>query len=224
MAKILVVEDDAQLAEVVSQTLSFENHTVECASDGKEGLHLMQVYDYDLVILDWNLPEMQGIEVCTKYRAAGGEALILMLTGNAQVSEKEAGLDAGADDYLTKPFNTKELHARIRALLRRAGTKLASNVLKVRDITLDPTTYRVTRGEAEIRLVPKEFALLEFLMRHPNRVYSPEALLSHVWRAEEETSSDIIRTHIKNLRKKLDVSDGPSMIETVHGVGYKISG
>jgi DNA-binding response OmpR family regulator len=223
VAKILIVEDDLELGKVVNQALAFENHTTELVSEGIEALQRMQVYEYDMVILDWNLPGMEGLEICKRYRASGGQALVLMLTGKGSISDKETGLDAGADDYLTKPFNTRELTARVRALLRRSGDKLSDNLLKIKNITLDPLTYSVKRDGEDIKLVPKEFALLEFLMRHPNRVYSPEALLNHVWTAEQDTSPDIIRTHIKNLRKKLDARESPSLIETVHGVGYKIA-
>ncbi len=223
MAKILIVEDDNELAKTVSDYLRFEHHTVEHAPTGTEGIERLRFYQYDVVILDLNLPGMGGMDVCREYRSIGGNSPILMLTGNDKISSKEEGLDSGADDYLTKPFHMKELSARVRALLRRAGSRLASNVLAIGNVVLDPSGFSVTRNGEEVRLVPKEFALLEFLMRHPNVVFSPEALISRVWTAGEESSPDIIRTHIKNLRKKLDIPDENSIIHTVHGVGYKVS-
>jgi DNA-binding response OmpR family regulator len=223
MAKILVVEDNKDIADLVSQALGFENHAVEAVVDGQEGLERLQVYDYDMAILDWDLPGKSGVSVCKEYRTGGGAIPILMLTGKGKVSEKEEGLDAGADDYLTKPFNMRELTARVRSLLRRSGGRATANVLSVGDVSLDPQKYQVTRAGAAIKLVPKEFALLEFLMRNPNRVYSAEALFSHVWKADDEASPDIVRTHIKNLRKKLGGGAADSIIETVHGVGYRVS-
>lgn len=223
MAKILVVEDNKDIADLVSQALSFENHAVEAVGDGAEGLQRLQVYDYDMAILDWDLPGKDGVSICKEYRAGGGGIPVLMLTGKGKVSEKEEGLDSGADDYLTKPFNMRELAARVRSLLRRSGSRATDNVLSVGEISLDPQKYQVTKGGEEIKLVPKEFALLEFLMRNPNRVYSADALFSHCWKADDEASPDIVRTHIKNLRKKIGGGAAGSIIETVHGVGYRIS-
>jgi DNA-binding response OmpR family regulator len=222
MAKILLVEDDASVREVIHQALKQERHVVELAPDGEEGLTRLQCNEYDAIVLDWQLPKMAGLDVLKRFRDGGGKTPVLMLTGKSQASDKVSGLDAGADDYLTKPFNISEFSARIRALLRRNASDLASNNLQVGDITLDKSSYTASRAGKSIRLLPKEFALLEFMMRHPDTVFSAEALLSRVWTIEEEASSDIIRTHIKNLRKKLDTGDGDSPIQTVHGVGYKL--
>lgn len=222
MAKILVVEDTPEVSRMVRDILAFEHHHVEVVDKGDEGLSRLCAYSYDLAILDWNLPGMNGIDICREYRATGGSTPILMLTGNKKVSEKSAGLDAGADDYLTKPFHQQELSSRVRALLRRSGGQLTPNVLKVGDVVLDPGSYKVNRANEEIRLVPKEFAILEFLMRHRGIVFSIEAIHSRIWTAEEESSPEIVRTHIKNLRKKVDVDGRPSVIHTVHGVGYKV--
>ncbi len=221
MAKILVVEDDLDLCEMTVEWLGFEHHTVEAVHNGRQGYEHLQSYAYDLVILDWDLPEMAGIEICSKYRLSGGSTPIIMLTGKGAIKEKETGLDAGADDYLTKPFHMKELSARIRALLRRPQA-LTTNVLKAGDISLEPSTYHVTKGGIEIGLLPKEFAMLEFLMRHPGQVFSAEALLDRVWKADSDASPDAIRTCLKRLRKKIDGADGTSVIRTVHGVGYKL--
>lgn len=221
MAKILVVEDEFYLSEPVREWLVHENHTVEVVADGLEALEYLKIYKYDLVVLDIMLPGMNGVDICRQFRAGGGQTPIIMLTSKAALDDKERGLDSGADDYLTKPFHLKELAARIRALLRRPAVP-QGNVLRISDIELDPRASRVTKGGEEVRLLPKEFSLLEFLMRHPNQVFSAEALIDRVWQSDTEAYSDTVRTHIKTLRKKLDTEGQPSIINTVHGVGYKL--
>jgi len=221
MAKILIVEDDPDIATVLEQWLSFERHNIEIVDNGKTALEYLRGLTYDLVILDRGLPEVGGLEICQKYRSWGGSAPILMLTARAEIADKAAGLDAGADDYLTKPFHPQELSARVRALLRRPAVS-TGNVRKVGNIVLDPATYRVARSGKEIELLPLEFALLEFFMRYPNQVFSAEALLDRVWPPGSESSPDAVRTVIKTLRKKIDGEGEPSMIKNVHGVGYRL--
>lgn len=222
MAKILLVEDDMGLSRMVRDWLTFEHHLVETADNGRDGLDKLQFYQYDLVILDWELPEMTGIQICKEFRSRGGTTPVLMLTGKGTIGDKESGFEAGADDYLTKPFHMKELSMRLRALLRRSSTALQTDELKFRDLALEPSGHRVTRGGKDLSLLPKEFALLEFLMRHPNQVFSAEALLSRVWASETDTTVDAVSTCIKRLRKKIDVEGQTSIIKTVHGVGYKL--
>jgi DNA-binding response OmpR family regulator len=222
MAKILIVEDDLDLGGMVVDWLRFEHYNVEIVHNGREGLERLQTSEYDAIILDWELPGMDGIEVCRRFRSEGGSSPIIMLTGKSAISEKEAGLDSGADDYLTKPFNMKELSARLRAVLRRPGG-VVSNVLKVRDIEMDPSKYQVKKAGVEIQLLPKEFSLLEFFMRHPNQVFSSDALIQRVWHSDSEATGDAIRTCLKRLRKKLgDNDEKEPIIQTVHGVGYRL--
>jgi DNA-binding response OmpR family regulator len=222
MAKILIVEDEPDLAEPVRAYLTHEHHLVEVVDDGLEALERLRFYKYDLIILDWMLPGMHGVEVCKNFRQSGGTTPILMLTSRKQTNDKITGLDAGADDYLTKPFDVQEISARVRALLRRPQA-VTSNVLTARNIILETSTFRVTRDGTEISLLPKEFALLEFFMRHPNQVFSAEALLDRVWSSESEASPETIRTYIKRLRQKIDIKgEKNSIIATVHGVGYKL--
>lgn len=221
MAKILLVEDDQALAKLVRNWLSLEHHNVETVEDGEEALHRLKVSEYDLVILDWTLPKMAGVEVLKEHRRIGGQTPVLMLTGKDKISDKEEGFDAGADDYLTKPFHGKELTVRIKALLRRPPL-LVEDVLRVGDLVLEKGNFSVRRAESEIRLLPKEFALLEFLMRHPNQVFSAEALLERVWVSESESTVEAVTTCIKRLRRKLEADGGTSPIATVHGVGYKL--
>lgn len=219
MAKILLVEDDADVAEMIEDCLKREHHLVEWANNGGDALHRLKSYVYDIVVLDINLPNMSGLEVLKEFRGRGGSTPVLMLTGKNTVADKELGLDTGADDYLTKPFDGRELSARIRALLRRIGV-IPSNKLSVRNLVLDPVTYKVTRDQNVIELLPREFSLLEFFMRHPDQVFSVEALLDRVWTADKEASADAVRMCIQRLRKKLDRDNESSFIKTVHRVGY----
>jgi two-component system response regulator MprA len=221
MAKILVVEDEQDLSGPIQDWLTREQHLVELADNGTEALDKLSVYKFDLIILDLMIPGINGMEVCKRYRAHGGATPILMLTAKAAVEEKEAGLDAGADDYLTKPFHLKELSARVRALLRR-HTQSSGSELKAGDLVLDVLARKVTMSGVEIHLVPREFSLLEFFMRHPNQVFSAEALIDRVWQSDTMASPDTIRTYIKILRKKLGIEGKESLIQTVHGVGYKL--
>lgn len=221
MAKILVVDDDKLLADMIADSLVAEHHTVECCNTGSDAQQLLKTYHYDVIVLDWGLPGVSGVELCKQFRFNGGTTPVLMLTGRDTVDEKEAGLDSGADDYLTKPFHMKELGARLRALLRRVGpTK--SNVLVHGKISLDPTAHRVDREGEEVQLHPKEFSLLEHFLRNPVQVFSPQALLDRVWSSESNVGPETVRTCIKRLRQKLDIEGEPSIIENVYGVGYKL--
>jgi len=221
MGKILVVEDEADLAKLVRNWLEREKHLVEVTDNGADALTHLQVNKFDVVILDLMLPELSGMEVCRRYRQTKGKTPILMLTAKNSVEDKEAGLDAGADDYLTKPFNMKELAARVRALIRRASDH-RNNMYKLRDIEIDASEFRVTKAGSEIHLLPKEFRLLEFLVRHPHQVFSAEDLLASVWESDTSALLDTVRGHIKRLRKKLDTPGETSIISTVYGIGYRI--
>ncbi len=220
MAKILLVEDELDFSLLISHLLASEHHTVEVANSGEAALELLGVYHFDCLILDWNLPGISGLEVCQNFRANKGVTPILMLTARQHVDDKSAGLDSGADDYLTKPFELKELSSRVRALLRRPTAFQSAN-LQVGLFEMDVNNFRLTRQGEEVTLLPKEFALLEFFMRHPNQVFSPETLIDRVWASDHEASPETIRTYIKRLRKKLDLEGKPSALSTVHGVGYK---
>jgi DNA-binding response OmpR family regulator len=221
MAKILLVEDEKDLSDPVRLFLESQDHLVDVINDGHDAIEKLKYYTYDVIILDWVLPGMFGVEVCRLFRQNGGTTPILMLTAKSNTQEKIKALDAGADDYLTKPFDLDEVSARIRALLRRP-IALSANVLKARNLVVEPNTYRVIRDNEEVQLLPKEFALLAFFMRHPNQVFSPEALLDRVWASDSDASPETIRTYIKRLRQKIDVEGQPSIINTIHGVGYKL--
>jgi len=223
MAKILLIEDDIEITIVIRGWLQSQSHTVEVVHDGREGMDRLRTCQYDVVLLDWELPNQTGLDILSTFRGEGGTTPVIMMTGKRSIDEKEAGLDTGADDYLTKPFHMKELSARIRSVLRRSSqTGAASNVLKVGDLVLDPAKHKLRKNGVEIQLLPKEFALLEFLMRHPDDVFSGEVLLQRVWHSESEATVEAIRTCIKRLRQKIDQDNEDSMIETLARIGYRL--
>ena len=221
MPKILIVEDDLELAGKLRDWLTFEKHTVDHVANGRDAIELLRVTGFDLLVLDWEMPEMSGVQVCSKFRELGGSTPILMLTGRSSIDAKEAGLDAGADDYMTKPFEVRELSARIRALLRRPRAVLGASI-EVGQLTLETVSREVRYHGREIALQPKEFALLEFLMRHPGEPFNADTLLQRVWTSDSESSNEVVYTCLTKLRKKLGAVGHVSPIKTVHGVGYKI--
>lgn len=222
MAKILIVEDDLLLAESLKAWLVTELHRVDHVSDGLSAQEYLTTYDYDLVILDWQLPGKEGIDVCRDYRQSGGDAYIVMLTGMSQPVHKESGLDTGADDYVTKPFDSRELAARIRALLRRPQA-IAGNSITLGSLCLDNKSHQASVNGKALKLMPLEFALLEFMARHPSEVFSCEALLKRVWNADAEVGLESVYTCVTRLRRKLKATGFADLIETVHGVGYKLT-
>ncbi len=221
MAKILLVEDDLDFRQTVQDFLEEEHHQLECVDDGVEALGRLKIYPYELIILDWNMPGKDGIEVLTEFRATGGKTPILMLTGKGFITDRTAGLDAGADDYLTKPFDMRELSSRVRALLRRS-VMLTDDVLTAGNVSLNMQTFRAFKADAEMKLLPKEFSLLAFLIKHKGQVFSVEDLLNRVWSSESDSSTDAVRQCVTRLRRKLDSADQPSIIVTVTGLGYKV--
>ena len=223
LPKILLVEDDRDLTFLIGDWLRGEKYALEICHDGAEGYEYLLQGQYDLIILDWDLPSMNGVEFCRKYRFNKGLTPILMLTGKSRVDDKEQGLDAGADDYLSKPFHMRELSARLRALLRRPATA-ANNRLKVGLLELDFTSHKLFKYEKEVHLTPKEFALLEFLMRHPGEVFSTEAILQRVWALDSEVTADAVRTTVRRIRQKLDDTDdeSKSIIESNRKIGYRL--
>ncbi|WP_421656379.1 response regulator [Leptothermofonsia sp. ETS-13] len=220
--KILVVEDDQLTAEALVATLSNQHYTVEVASDGESGWMLAEAFAYDLILLDVALPELDGIKLCQRLRSHGYQMPILLLTARSSSHDKAIGLDAGADDYIVKPFDPEELVARIRALLRRNQTTIQS-VLEWGDLRLDPRSCEVTYGTQPVSLTAKEYALLELFLRNNQRVFSCGAILENLWSFEDVPSDEAVRTHIKGLRQKLKAAGAPTtLIETVYGIGYRL--
>lgn len=219
--RILIVDDDPKMLSLMRRGLSFEGYAVELAADGEEALRRARESAPDLVVLDVMLPGLEGVEVCRRLRAGDPGLPILMLTAKGRVPDRVAGLDAGADDYLVKPFAFDELLARIRALLRRAGPR-EEDVLRFVDLTVDPSTREVQRGSRRIGLTTKEFELLEFLMRHPRQVLSRDLIFERVWGSDFLGESNIIDVHVMRLRDKLEAEGDPRFIHTIRGAGYSL--
>jgi OmpR-family two-component system manganese-sensing response regulator len=221
MAKILLVEDDVKMSLLVADWLKTESHIVEVANDGRDAHERLALSVYDLLIFDWDMPYKSGIELCKSFRSKGGTTPIIMLTGKVGLDEKELGLDAGADDYVTKPFELRELSARIRAVLRRPPT-IEASLLKCRGLQLDVHAREVSKDGKAIDLLPREIAVLEFLMRNPNQVFSIEALQTRIWPSDSETSPDALRVHIARIRNKIDDHGETPVIKTIRGEGYML--
>jgi len=217
--RILVIEDEPTITEFLKTGLAYESYEVIVALDGKTGLDLFREKEFDLIILDIMLPDIDGFEVCRRIRETGIETPILMLTAKKEISDRVTGLDIGADDYMTKPFSFDELLARMRALFRRAGRKLESAELHATDIVLNTDTREVFVRGKRVYLTPTEFSLLELFMRHPRRVFTRNTLLNRVWGYHYIGGTNIVDVHVSHLRDK--IGDRPSrLIRTHYGVGY----
>jgi DNA-binding response OmpR family regulator len=220
--RVLVVEDDEEIADVLRRSLRNEGYEVRTSADGVEALDLAVGFVPDLVVLDLGLPRLDGVEVCRRLRA-DSDVPILMLTARAETEDRVGGLDSGADDYLVKPFERKELLARIRALLRRRPPR-GSASLEVGDLTLNPDTREVRRGEREVELTNREFELLEYLMRNERLVVSRERLLDEVWGYDPMAATNTIDVFISNLRRKLEAGSETRLLHTKRGAGYVLKG
>lgn len=220
--KLLLVEDDESFADLIQKTLTSQNYLVDVATDGQMGMELAQLFQYDLILLDLMLPELDGISICKERRSRGDRTPILLVTAEEGSTKKVAGLDAGADDYLVKPFDLPELLARIRALLRRGNDSLPP-LLKWGNLCLDPSTCEVKYKQKLLNLTAKEYSLLELFLRHPQQVFNKNALLDHLWSFEEPPSEAAVRTQIKGLRQKLKKAGvKEDLIETIYGLGYRL--
>lgn len=216
------MEDEHRLASIVKKGLEEEGFAVDTAHDGEEGQYLAEVEDYDLIILDVMLPKVDGITICRNLRQEKIKVPILMLTAKASVEDKVAGLDSGADDYLTKPFAFLELRSRINALIRRSRQEVTP-ILAIADLVLDPLKHNVVRDGRNINLTPKEFAVLEFLLRHKDEVVTRTMVTEHVWDYNFGGMSNVVDVFVAAIRRKVDRDAQTKLIHTIHGVGYKIS-
>jgi DNA-binding response OmpR family regulator len=221
--RILVVEDEHKIANSIKKGLEQEFYAVDVAYTGIDGFDLASTEDYDLIIMDLMLPGIDGVEICQKLRVANIHIPILVLTAKGQTSDKVIGLNAGADDYLTKPFAFEELLARVRALSRRPQ-KTTGAILNIDNLSLNTQSYVVKRGPNQIRLSSKEYSLLEYLLRHPNQILSKEQIMNHVWNYDSDILPNTIEVYIGYLRNKIDkpFKNHPSLIHTIRGFGYKI--
>ena len=219
---ILVVEDEQRLARLLQRVLTEERHTAEVALTGTDGLYLAQTGTFDLIILDRMLPDMDGVEICRQVRAAGVDTPVLMLTARGAVEDRVDGLNAGADDYLVKPFAMTELLARINARLRRDRPAQVTTALSVSDLSLDMVKREVKRGERKIELTQKEFALLEYLMRNAGIALTRTQILDQVWQYDSDAVSNVVDIYVHYLRDKIDRGSDRPLIKTVRGVGYKL--
>jgi heavy metal response regulator len=217
--RILVVEDEKKVASFIKKGLEEEGYAIDVTADGEEGLAMALMRVHDLVILDIRLPKLDGLRVLQALRRDGVTAPVLLLTVRATIEDKVLGLDAGADDYLTKPFAFQELVARVRALLRRRA-EAEPTVLRIGDLTLDPARRTVTRGGEKIDLTPREFALLDYFMRNPGRVLTRTMIAEHVWDYSFDTSTNVIDVYVNYLRRKIDAGREPKLLRTARGVGY----
>jgi len=220
--RILLVEDDQRIAIALMETLRDRQYQVDLGEDGEAAWQFLEAFNYELILLDVTLPKLNGIQLCQRLRKAGIQTPVLMLTARDSSSDKVLGLDAGADDYVVKPFDLAELTARIRALLRR-GNAVLPTVLEWGDLRLNPSNYEVSYGENLLHLTPKEYQLLELFLRKNQMVFSRSLILDHLWSFEEPPGEETVKVHIKDLRKKLRIAGAPpDFIETVYGVGYRL--
>lgn len=220
--RVLLVEDEPRLSRIIKKGLEEDGFAVDSAFDGEEGLFLAETETYDVIVLDIMLPKLDGLEICRKLRSKHIKTPILILTAKTSVEDKVAGLDSGADDYVTKPFAFIELRSRIHALLRRSVGG-STPELSILDLVVDPIKHRVTRGGVKITLTPKEFSILELLMRHKDEVVTRTMITEHVWDYNFEGMSNIVDVFVASLRRKIDKKSSHALIHTVHGVGYTIS-
>jgi two-component system, OmpR family, response regulator MprA len=223
-ATILAIEDRREVLDVLQRTLTDNGYTVLTASDGDAGLQLALDARPDLVILDIGLPKRNGLAVARELRQRAFTAPVLMLTARDTVNDKVQGLDAGADDYLAKPFDYDELLARVKALLRRAAIHQEATIMRLGDLTLNPLTREVTRGDRAIALTQKEYALLEYLLRHAGMPVTREQISEHVWKQDFDPTTNIVDVYINYLRKKVDQDETKALVHTVRGVGYMLKG
>jgi DNA-binding response OmpR family regulator len=223
MAKILIVEDDEVLREYLAAELSANGYATECCSSGEDALQLLTNFHFDLIVQDWALPGISGEEVCRRFRRSGGQSPMIFLTGKGNIQFKENSFDAGADDYIVKPFEMRELLARVKAVLKRRPPS-DSAILQVDDLVLNVEDRTITVGETVVTLRTKEISLLEFLMKNPNRVYSAQQLLLALWPGDTEVTTGAVRVWVKFIRDKLAEAGKPDLIVTVGKSGYTIRG
>lgn len=221
MAKVLIVEDEKEIIEVIADLMTSEHHISESSMNGADALALLQHSEFDLIILDWCLPGKAGIDVLREFRQSGGRTPIIFLTGRSGMDDKEIGFFTGADDYLSKPFEVRELRARVRALLRRSSD-FQDNIIEYKHLKMNLRNHSVLVSGKDVELKVREFALLELLLRNRGQVFTLDALISRVWESDQDVSYDAVRQCVTRIRKKIDMDESSSIIKTIAGLGYKI--
>lgn len=221
MPKILLVDDDVQLGLKLQEWFLSKSIDLEIVKSGEDALQTLEYFSFDIILLDWNLPGISGLDVCKAYRARQGQSFIIFLTGQGDIENKEKAFLAGGDDYIVKPFDVREIYARIGSVMRRS-LAIVGKQLTVQDVTLDPESRQVSVGEQKVQLTPKEAAMLEYLMRRPDQPFTAERLLTAVWPSETETSIDSVRSWMRLLRQKLASIGKTDFIKTVVGTGYVV--
>jgi len=221
MPKVLIVDDDIELATVVDAMFVASEWHTEKAHNGADALQLLKGFKFDLIILDWNLPDTTGIQICQEFRADGGQTPIMFLTGRNTYPEKELGFNSGGDEYMTKPFDNRELLARARAMLRRPTMQTAEN-LSIRGVQLDPRGKKVLAGDQTLQLSTTEFSIIEHLFKNAGTFYTANQLFEELWPVDTDTDSGIVRVYVKLLRRKLELFGHADLIKTVRGAGYVV--
>jgi DNA-binding response OmpR family regulator len=219
LARILLAEDDTLAAQLLKDVLEGERHTVDMVHDGNDALSMLSAYSFDILILDITMPGLDGLSVLKEFRSNGGLNPVLILSGRGKSEDKSLGLDLGADDYMSKPYDVRELSSRIRALLRR-DPQLASEIIQCGNLKLDSKAGKLHRGLEEIKLLPKEYLLLEFLMRHQNQLFSAQDLLNKVWPSDSDATEIGVRTTVARIRKKLGEEES-TLLQSIYGLGYR---
>lgn len=222
MSKALIVEDDVDIAADLARLMQLNDWLVEICHNGADALQLMLHYPFDLFLLDWNLPEMTGFEICQKYRKEGGSQPIIFISGNSDIAFKESGLDAGSDDYITKPFDERELMARVRTVMRRPREIVHCEDQKIGALQLDSRRRTISNGTSVAQLTNIEYRLLEYLARHLGESFSTAQLFAAVWQSDSESSEETVRVHIRILRKKLELAQLPQILMHRRGFGYSL--
>ncbi len=222
MPKALIVEDDPSIATDLAQLFSLNGWTVETTGNGADGLQLLTQFSYDLVLLDWCLPDLTGLEICTRYRSSGGTLPIMFITGQSTVADIESGLDAGSDDYIIKPFNERELMARVRNVMRRPRALVKTDDLRMGSLLFDGRKRTITDGNNQVQLTSMEYNLVEYLLRHKGESFTSSQLFDAIWHSDTESSEETVRVHIRVLRRKLELASMPAIIAHKRGFGYSI--
>jgi len=223
VAKALIIEDDHEIAADLAKLMSLSGWKVETSYNGADGLQLLSQFSYDLLLLDWCLPDLTGLEICKRYRNSGGTMPIIFITGQSAIEYKESGLDAGGDDYLTKPFDERELMARVRNAMRRPRAIVELGTMRMGALNFDSRVRTISDGTKKVQLTAAEYSVVEYLLRHKGEAFSAAQLFTAIWQSDSEASEETVRVHIRIIRRKFELAQLPTIIEHKRGFGYSIA-